>query len=255
MILIDPRDGNKKKTDSATSQLLLRYFRSFGLTADTCLLDSADIMFEGNGPKGRCGIGIERKSLHDMLNCIDTGRYAEQARRMRLQYGVSILIVEGCWKSHEDGWLMEGWMRTDGRVSWGYCRPGGKPVMFNKLNNYLLSVAHSGVTVTCASDLFQLACQVREAYFYYQKKWRDHTSMKALMPANAVTATDLDTPLVRRWAADIDSIGVKRMFEAQRIFKKPIRLANSDEMDWLRIEGIGVPTARRIIKQINGWED
>ena len=58
--------------------------------------------------------------------------------------------------------------------------------------------------------------------------------------------------LVRRWAAELDNVGVKFSEEAERRFKTPIKLATSDEMDWLRIDGIGVGTAQKIIKEIGG---
>lgn len=253
MILIDPRDGGKKlkSNEEGFSTSAVRYLRSLGVFAEKCLLDSADLCFEGNGPDGTITIGIERKSLHDMLACIEDGRYNDQRRKMKKAYGVSILMVEGLWRAHEDGWLMQGWPNSNG-VSWGYCRPRGRPILFSVLYNYLLSVAHSGVTVTYPADSYQLCCQVKAAYHYYQKRWKDHTAMLD-MKTIALPTLELNGPsLVRKWAADIDAIGTKRSMQAERLFKKPIKLATADEMAWLGIDGISPAMATRIVRQIHG---
>jgi ERCC4-type nuclease len=58
--------------------------------------------------------------------------------------------------------------------------------------------------------------------------------------------------LVRRWAAELEGIGVKMSEDAQKHFKTPIRLATADETAWLGIEGIGPKTVINIVKEING---
>lgn len=252
MILIDPRDGATKDEDKKASRLLVSYLRGMGLEAELSVLDSADICFDGNGPGGRISIGVERKTLHDMLRCIDTGNYNEQARRMRNHYNKVMLMVEGRWKCHEQGYLMEGWPnKYNDQISWGFCKPYGHHVYFSKLYNYLLSVANTGVTVTYPTDLYQLAQHINNTYRYYHKKWTDHTS--------TVTNTDVMLPtldpkgpsLTRLWANCLDGVGVKYSIEAERVFRRPIKLATADEIQWLAIEGIGVPTARRIVREIN----
>jgi NAD-dependent DNA ligase len=60
--------------------------------------------------------------------------------------------------------------------------------------------------------------------------------------------------LVRRWASDLDGIGVKYSMEADRLFRTPWELASSSEEDWIKIPGVGARTARSIIRQIHEKE-
>ena len=46
-------------------------------------MDSADFAFEGNGPKGRCLVGIERKKVKELIQSIESGRFeGEQLPKM-----------------------------------------------------------------------------------------------------------------------------------------------------------------------------
>ncbi len=213
-------------------------------------LEFADAAFEGNGPHGRIMIGIERKTLHDMLACIDDARYsAHQKPGMAQMYAKSFLLVEGMWKPHDpEGWLMEGFQ---GGTSWGLCRYRSQRTLYSKLYRYLLSVSLSGVIITFSRDLVQTAWNICEIYQYFQKRWDNHT---ALIQTQTLNIPDFNRKpsLVRRWAAELEGIGVKYSMEAERMFKRPIALANSDEMDWLSLKGVGPKTALGIIREIRG---
>jgi ERCC4-type nuclease len=248
MILIDPRDGNLKEIQASIE--CMRIISKLGIPCERSRLVSGDFCFEGHGPDGRILIGVERKSLHDLLHCIDDGRYNQQRISMKQTYGFSFLIVEGLYKPSEDGWLLQGFVRKDGSISWRHCDYRQRPVLYSKLR-YLLSVALSGVIITYTKNLFETAYQVCELFHYFEEKWYNHTSLLATQKL-AIPSIDREPPLVRKWAADIDGIGIKRSAEAQHLFRTPYKLANSDESDWLRLSGIGVPTAQDIIRQIHG---
>lgn len=212
-----------------------------------------DVCFEGNGPHGTMLIGIELKKIHDMLNCIDDARFsAHQRLGMSQMYKVSILNLQGLWRPHDQNdLLMEGKIDKDGKLNWFYCRPAGRNVMYSKLRRYLFSVSLSGVTVTYTRDLMHTVQDIIQWYWYFQKAWKDHTALLAMQKINLPSLTGKPS-LVRRWAADLEGVGVKFSDDAARLFKKPITLATSDEMDWLRIPGIGVPTAQSIWREIHG---
>ncbi len=222
-----------------------------GVKCDLMHIDYGDFIFEGRGPKGPISIAVERKALHDMLHCIEDSRYSgHQKIGMRNDYDVSVLMVEGLWRAHDpEGWLMEFFPSSN---QWGYCKPGGKRVLYSKLRRYLFSVALAGVIVMYTRDMFQTAYDVCELYHYFSKPWDKHTS---LLEVQKLQIPDLRVkpPLVRKWANDIEDIGVKYSLEAERKFKTPIRLATSDEMDWLGIPGIGIKTAQKVIKEIHGY--
>jgi ERCC4-type nuclease len=243
MILVDPRIGSRE---------LLSTIRQHGVKAELSSLTYGDACFDGFGPKGPVTIGIERKRLHDMLHCIDDKRYsAHQLPGMYQMYDRSILIVEGHWRPHDQqDLLMEGF---NGGISWGPCRYRTQRVLYSKLRRYLMSVAMSGVIVTYSRDLEHTAIDVCEYFRWFQKRWTDHTALidtqRLVIPSLTLKPT-----LVRRWASEIDDIGIKYGIEAEKRFKRPVVLANADESEWCQIPGVGPKTAIKVVKQIQGWD-
>jgi ERCC4-type nuclease len=213
-------------------------------------LEFGDFAFEGRGPLGTVMVGIERKTLHDMLSCIEDARYAGHQRPgMKSMYDVSVLVVEGLARPHDpDGFLMEGF---NGGVTWGYCKHRSTRAMYSKLARYLISVRLSGVYVEQARDPFHTAYTVHEWYQYFQRAWESHTSMLEMQKIVLPSLTGKPS-LTRRWAKELDGIGVKGSEGAARMFKTPIALAEADELEWLRVPGIGVKTAQSIYREIHG---
>jgi ERCC4-type nuclease len=244
MILIDSRVGSKE---------LQPLIRQMGVLTELMTLEFADAAFEGNGPKGPMPIAIERKALHDMLQCIDDARFAgHQLPGMWNMYkgGKLYLIIEGEWCPHNPG----GFLMECRNGQWFQCRPGGRPIMYHKLYRYLLSVANTGVNITYTKDLWHTAFNICELYHYYQKKWADHGAMME-MHREPIPPIAGEPSLVRKWAAAIKNIGSGKMgIRVAQKFKTPYALAAADEQDWLTIPGIGVEQAQKIVKEIRGWK-
>jgi hypothetical protein len=224
-------------------------------------LEFGDAAFQGHGPKGAIYVGIERKTLRDMLACIDDARFAgHQLPGMMAFYSKSYLAIEGMWRPGDggeyEGLLMEGYRNGQ---SWGPLKGmewngkfSGRPVLYSKLFRYLNSIALSSVIITLSHNIWHTAYNICELYHWYQKQWSGHTSLLEKQKLNIPQLSGRPS-LVRRWAAELDDIGVMFSQDAERIFHTPVNLANSDEGDWLRIKGIGVPTAQKIIRSIRGW--
>lgn len=220
-----------------------------GVPAQLGDLEYGDFAFEGNGPQGSAMIGIERKTLHDMLNCIDDNRYNEQRVGMRQMYQVSVLALEGHWRPHDpSGVLMEGF---NGGVSWTYCKYRSQRTMYYKLQRYLFSVQLSGVVLVPSRDKWHTAFNVCELYHYFQKRWQDHTSLLEIQRI-AIPQMTYQPSLVRKWANDLEGIGTKLSELAARHFRTAYKLANADESEWMRIPGVGAKTAQDIMRQIWG---
>ncbi len=249
MILIDTRDG-PDKTHRIRNEMLSN-IRGLGVLANLQTIPSGDFCFDGYGENGAMTIGIERKSLHDMLNCIDDGRYNMQRAKMGQMFGATLLIVEGVWSVNKAGFMMEQAINDRGVAYWKFCNQRSKPILYSKLHNYLIGVGLSGVVTTLTRDLYHTCVSVVNTFHYFQKRWQDHTSLLQKQTLNLPSLSGRPS-LVRRWAAEIEGVGVKYSEEAERLFKTPIRLATSDELAWLKIEGIGVKTAQKIIKEIGG---
>lgn len=250
MILVDPKGYTKQELAENVPRQFVNRIKQLGVSAEISDLSYGDFAFEGRGPQGSVAVGVERKTLHDMLTCIEDSRYsAHQRIGMKSMYNVSVLMLEGYWKPHDpQGILMEGF---SGGTSWAYCRHGSQRTMYSKLYRYLISVQLTGVIVSLSRDIFHTAYNVVEWYQYFQKAWSGHISMQELHKM-ALPQLHGKPPLVRKWAADIEGVGVKMSDLAARHFKRPITLAQADESEWLRIPGVGVKTAQQIVREVWG---
>lgn len=244
MILVDSRVGSIE---------LKPHIRQCGVVVDDQMLEYGDAYFEGNGPKGTISIGVERKTIQDMLNCIEDHRYNAQRVGMNQMYDKSFLILEGQWAPSNGciPGLSPGYLCEPAKGGWRPFsrRAGAQPVLYAKLYRYLVSVQLSGVIVTQSKDMAHTAFNICELYRYFQKRWSDHTS---LLEKQKLSIPTLESKprLVRRWASEITDIGVKYGLEAERIFKTGYGLAMGQERDWMRIKGIGAKTAIQIVKEI-----
>ncbi len=259
--------------DSATGSWEMEaIIRRFGVSCERTHLDFADACFEGNGPLGLVMVGIERKKLADVLDCIDTKRLAgHQLVGLRKQYKFSFLLIEGLWRPDtKSGLLLQGHIRPDAdgsnRIFWTENLGGGRKAMYHKLRRYLFSVSMSGVSVIYTQDIVQTCYDIVELYQWFAKPWRAHKSMESMHTGYAgwnyetaktdelmmIPTLDRKPTLVRRWAACIDGVGVTLSADAQRVFKTPLELANATELDWMDIPGMGLKSAKAIVKQIGG---
>lgn len=241
MILVDSRKDEGAK--------LFPEIKRLGVPCEKYQLEFGDVAFEGQTPQGTVLVGFERKTLSDILACIDTGRLSgHQAIGMKAQYGQRFLVVEGNWKPKSDETLLEGY---NNGTFWKPCSFRSRPVMYSKLRRFLFSVEMSGIHVMITRDLFHTAYDIVECYHWFQKA--EHRSM---MEKHQIIVPSLDTkpPLVRRWAEELTGIGSKSAEAAARYFKKPIKLAQADELEWIRagISGVGVKTAQQIVQEIRG---
>lgn len=256
MIYVDYRRGSG--SDGKGKELLQPIIRKLGIPCESCELPYGDACFEGRGLKGPVSVGIERKTLNDMLNCIDDARYSgHQYIGMGKLYspGHAFMCLEGMWAPGNgngwDGTLMQGYR---GGQSWGPLKTslgGTRKTLYSKLYRYMISVARAGVIITQSNDLFHTAYNICELYQYFQKK--NHTSMMEIHKP-AIPVMNGKPTLTRKWADAIESIGVVYGTQATQMFKTPHALANSDESDWMRIEGIGPATAKKIVREIRGWK-
>lgn len=242
MILIDSRTGSKE---------LLPYVQRVGINAELAQLEYGDATFEGNGPEGRVGVGVERKTLSDILNCVDDSRYsAHQRPGMLAMYQTSVLIIEGVWKPDIDaGYLME----CVAQMTWRPYRYRSAMVRYSKLFRYLFSLQMAGTIVMCTRNLEHTAYNICEMYAWYQKRWDDHTALLEVQKLNIPSLVGKPS-LVRRWASQLDGVGVKHSQEAERIFRTPYELAQGDERDWITIPGVGAKLAQNIVRQIHERE-
>lgn len=238
MILVAHEKGSKE-----LAPLITKY----GVKSQITTLPFGDFAFDGNGPTGPVSIGVERKTLHDLLSCIDDARYGGfQKVGMEELYGIKYLLVEGMWKPHDqNGYLMEG----NYKGQWWMVKPY---TMYSKMRRYLFSVAHAGVTVIYTRDMEQSAYDLCEMYHYYQKPWDKHTSLLQI-PTPHIASLMSHPSVCQYWAFALKGIGQQYSEEAARLFNHtPLKLALSNMEDWTKIRGVGKTIAAKVLRQIRG---
>jgi ERCC4-type nuclease len=205
----------------------MRLIHRIGVKAEMTQLEYGDACFDGNGPEDKnITIGIERKTLGDMLNCIDDARYVQHQRPgMLAMYRYNFLFVEGIWKPDIDsGYLLE----LVGSMNWRPPRNHSYQVRYSKLFRYLMSIQLAGTPVIMTRDLDHTAFNIVELFRYFMKKWDQHTSLLEVQKLNIPTL-DGKPSLTRRWAEELEGVGGKIGRDASKVFASPYDLTCADE--------------------------
>jgi NAD-dependent DNA ligase len=113
-------------------------------------------------------------------------------------------------------------------------------------------VASTGVIITYPKNMGHCAIDVVEWFHMWNKPFNSHRSMREVHKIS-VPSLNFRASVIRKWGLALPGIGVEISELAERKFRKPIALAKADESDWMTIPGVGVKTARAIVKEIQGW--
>lgn len=213
MILIDSSTGSRE---------LVRYppldKRSFAsltsLSVSSDTKSSADVCFSGNGPDGKLSIGIEFKSLSDLLSSLYTGRIqTTQVGALVSEYQICYLLTYGEYRCSPEGyletpdpgsytkfdklsdrvkafyWYVRGIpyqgpfesreqaiadYRTNSRRWAPYSFIGGKPMVFGYLESALLSLSRSGIQHKHFARIEDCAQWIGCCYRSWSKPWDEH---------------------------------------------------------------------------------
>lgn len=239
MITIDPRAGSKE---------LMRYLPDS--MASLGQLEYCDASWLGNGPDDVPHlVGVEVKTISDLLNSIVTGRLSgHQLIGMLNAYNFCYLMIVGIWRASPDNGLLE--VRYG--KQWRNLRTGKRSWPSSMVENYLNSLSVCcGVVVRTASSDKDAARQIVMLYNWWQKSWDAHKSFKQTIysksgvPKRSASVTKL-------WAAALPGIGEDRADAADRVFETPFELACADEAEWLKIEGVGKKVASKVVETIRG---
>jgi ERCC4-type nuclease len=246
MIWLDPRVGSRE---------LAQYFRmsSIPITTDE-MLDSGDAMFVGNGvdDKGRpedIMVGIERKTLPDLLQCMDDARFVGvQLGKMISTYHFAFLIVEGFWRPDYDGNVERLVDTKKDMISiWRPLTRGPYPVKADVLCNHLNTLRlKTDLIVLESADKAGTAWQVMNLYRWFQKPWEQHRShLREHDPASIFRGK---SSFERRVAMQLPNVGYEKSSLIEKAFTSVQAMANANEETWEAIPGIGKKGAVNIVK-------
>ena len=230
MILVDSREPDTVK-------------KLFTYGAEITQLSFGDFAFDGNGPDGPVMVGIERKSISDLIGSINSGRLSSrQVPGVMQTYDVGYLLVEGVWEANRRAMVM---VRT-GR---GKFRETG--MRAGALVGYLnTTTVMCGMHIIYTHDIEETANYVRCLEKWWQKPWSAHSSHKAVaglnMPGESVWDLSLNT--VARMAYQISGLGLKRAKAVGDHFDSVQEMAMADEGQWREVTGVGKGLAKVAVK-------
>ena len=212
-------------------------------------LEYGDACFIGNGPDDvPVLIGVERKSIGDLLNSITSGRFSgHQLPGLLNSYNVVYLVVEGLWRPGDSG-LLETRIGKDWQIL-----ERGRRWMYSDVECWLTTIEQmSGIYLRMAPTPAETAVIIRSLHQWWcSKDYMDHRA-HLTMHKPRDTALLRKASLVRVMAAELPGIGWVRSEGVEKRFSTVADLVVADVKDWMSIEGIGRSTAEKVVRAIYG---
>lgn len=241
IILIDDRAGS--------SDLISH--PPLSTSATLCRLDSADVCITGHGPSGPILVGVEVKSLSDLISSLSNGRLpARQIRAMLAEYDISYLLIYGVYRCGSDGSL-----ETLRGKSW-YPTVAG-PYGYLQIEAGLMAIEDVGVRVKHISVLAkngkdgaiaQCARWIGHLAHRYGKEWDKHSTFQKFdnsrrisrsSPVTVLPVMDEDVRKRAEVAAKLPGVGYKRGVAAAKHFPSILDMAIATGREWAEVAGVG----------------
>lgn len=240
MIEIDNRVGSRE---------LLQFFPEN--TARLKRLEFADFAFVGNGKDNMpIFVGIERKTIPDLVNSIHTGRLAGyQAPGLYNSYNVIYIVVEGTWRENKDGFV------EIPRRGWRNAAYSGGKVKCSALLNFLntLDIAY-GFHVRSSATPHQTASLVLSLYQWWTKDYSKHHAVDSIFdgPQGPIA---FKASFTRKVACQLPRIGWEISGRVEERFGSVENMLQATIKDWQQIPGIGKVTAEKAYAQLRKVEN
>lgn len=227
----------------AGSKDLIPELRWLGADVEEAMLEAGDIEIIGNGPEGPLLVGIEYKKLSDVFSCVRSGRFAEQLRGMKANYQISWLLVEGELTGVGPGAILK-------TGAWPKLRKADAGMTYAEFSSWIMSMALCGGVL-----LWRTRNKAESAAFVYGlEKWlaRDWSSHGAHLAYYTPPIEDSgrEPGHVERVASVLPGIGSVRARAVAKHFSSIAEMVEAAEEEWVKVEGIGATTARKLVKAL-----
>lgn len=252
MITIDNRAG------SAQLEPLLR---RRGYPVELGRTEYGDVSWIGSSSGGGpVSVGIEVKSLGDVLACIQDSRFAgHQLPGLCQNYDLVWLLVIGVFRARaRDGVLEYQQQRGKGEGYWKDASHGRRrSFLFHDLQMWFLTIQYkAGVRIAVVDDYQQAALWLGANYSWWQRGWDDHGSHLQVYDGMRDQLFDralLTRPtLARCIGAQLPGIGKEKSAAVAARFKSVRAMVEASEDDWMSIPGIGRTIAHRVHTALRG---
>lgn len=239
MLLIDDRAGSKDLMKHEPVRTLGELTR----------LDSADVALTGNGPDGTVLVGVEVKSLMDLVSSANTGRLqATQIPAMLNTYDVNWLLYFGIYRVGADSSVH---MFRGGR--WRPMRIGNRQVPYGYIEGLLFDLTELGVHVRHVSDIREAAVWLGALSRWWSKPWSKHHGMRVLDKSRSVSLMPGMSPKtlqLTKVAAALPAVGFERAIAAAQHFGSVSQMINATADEWAQVPGIGKVVAKSIVEAV-----
>jgi ERCC4-type nuclease len=240
MILIDSRTGSGE---------LEPLFRGMGVpTSIYPEMPFGDFMFDGKGPvtdknpSGKLSIGVERKSIRDMIQSIRSGRFSgHQLPGLIDMYDRVYVIIEGIYQPAPDGLLVE-----SRNGSWVPLNVGSTNYMYSMVDKFVISIEEScGVRFHRTAAKTETVHHIVNLYKEWNyKEYHQRRSHIAMVETRFETVTPWG--LGRKVANQLPGIGTENSMAIDRHFGGSMeRMVQADQKEW---EGIELPRGAGVRK-------
>lgn len=211
-------------------------------------LEAGDIMFMGHGPTGDWLIGIEHKTVSDIVSCVKDSRFAGfQLPKLLESYDASYLMIEGRYSQKE----------LDGEIFVARRKGASKHhgITYEAFNGWICSMESSGLRIRQTHDKADSAAAIVAIYKWWSKDWTAHKSLKAIhvkppetQPTGISFVRREPTNVERMLTNIVTGLGWDKAAEVAKCFKTPIEVLGATEEQLEAIKGIGPILAKRIVK-------
>lgn len=236
-----------KIDDRVGSRELLPELRKLHCPTEKVRLPFADAAFEGEGEKGPVKVGVERKTVGDLIQSMTSGRLSShQLPGLVQEYDYRWIVVEGLWRPGRDGvievWRKGGWRQADTRLGWF------------EVDRYLTTLeVRGGCWVRRTGSLWETAVLVNSLYKWWGKDWKEHRGHlqleKGLMP-DRVLYTKPSYP--RLVASVLPGIGWEKSKAVAKRFRTVRAMVEAGPAEWRQVPGIGKTLGLRLPMILEG---
>lgn len=232
---VDYREGSGKFT---------RPLVRMGLPARTRTLEYADFAWTGNGPWGHARVGVERKTVSEIVGAL--GGDKRFARRQ----------LPGLLTSYDYVWLIvEGPANPDahsGLLMWGNREAGytRQRYMYSAYKRYLQTIAVKGrVFVEPSYSFTETLWLLESLYGWWQASWNSHRSTYEVDETEPDSAITAERTLVRKMANQLPGVSWTRSLGVSRTFGSPEEMCGATVAQWMK--ALGVEKGRALATAIN----
>jgi ERCC4-type nuclease len=232
MIIVDSRIG---------SIGFVERLAKYDLQVKVDTLSYGDFAFTGNGSTGQCIIGIERKTIPELIGGFD--RLAGHQIPGLIQcYTYVFIVAEGQYRSSNNA-------TVEVMTKYGTWTP--YTILYSAFVNRLNTLRiKCGITILHTCDEIHTCHELYALYHWFQKPWDKHNSDQVVHRNIAYTTTGGASTKMKVFTS-FPGLGGTRAIAAMRHFKSIREMINAPIDEWLKIEGIGRKTAEKIIKELD----